>query len=90
MNNPFQVGGVERVGSLNCQTEENIGFDGFSPDAMLQRHALQKLHSDERLPVLLANVVNRSDVWVIQYGRGLGLTLKAGECLRVTGNLLGL
>jgi hypothetical protein len=56
---------------------------------MLQRHALQKLHSDERLPVLLANVVNRADVWVIQYGRGLGLTLKAGECLRVTGNLLG-
>ena len=51
--------------------------------------AVQKLHGDERLPVLLADVVNRADVGVVQCGRGLGFALKAGERLRVSGNLSG-
>jgi hypothetical protein len=35
---------------------------------VLQGLAIQKLHGDERLPVLLANIVNRADVLVIQCG----------------------
>src|ERR1700674_253999 len=56
---------------------------------MLQRQPFQKLHGDERMPVLLANVVNRADVGMVQGGRGLGFALKAGKRLRITGNLLG-
>src|ERR1700747_1423941 len=55
---------------------------------MLQRHPVQKLHGDERLSNLLADVVDRADVRVIECGRGLRFALKTGECLRVTGNLL--
>jgi hypothetical protein len=44
---------------------------------------------DERLPLLLANVVNRTDVELVQRLRSLGLALKAGECLWVEGNRLG-
>jgi hypothetical protein len=54
---------------------------------VLQRHTVQKLHGDECLLVLFANVVNRADVGMVQCGRGLGLALKAGECLWVTGNV---
>src|SRR6266478_5413794 len=54
----------------------------------LQRHAIQEFHGYEGTAVLLANVVDRADVGVIQCGCGLGFALKTGECLRVTGNLL--
>ncbi len=80
---------VQRIGNLNRQTDQNVGLERSSGDAVLQRHAVQKLHGDERLPVLLTNVVNRADVWVIQCGCSLGFALKAGECLRITGNFLG-
>jgi hypothetical protein len=56
---------------------------------MLQGQPLKKLHGDERLPLPLANVVNRADVEVVQRLRGLGFALKAGECLWVEGNRLG-
>ena len=55
---------------------------------MLQRRAVQKLHGDERLAVLLANVINRADVGVVQCGCSLRLALKTGERLRVTGHFL--
>ncbi len=56
---------------------------------MLQSHPVQKLHGDEGLAVLLANVVDGADVGVIQSGCGLGFALEAGEGLRVAGNFLG-
>ena len=46
---------------------------------------IQKLHGDERLPVLLANVVNRADVGVIQCGCGFGFTAKSFQGLTVMG-----
>src|SRR5271157_5353339 len=54
---------------------------------MLQRHAVQKLHGQKGLAVLLANVVNCADIRVIQRRCGLSFTLKTGECLRVTADL---
>jgi hypothetical protein len=33
---------------------------------MLQRHALQKFHGDERLPMLVVNFVDGADVRMIQ------------------------
>ena len=58
-------------------------------NAMLQRHAVQKLHGDEGLAVLLADVVNGADVGMIQRGRGLRFALKAGQRLRIAGNVFG-
>src|SRR5438270_12397734 len=54
---------------------------------MLQRNAVQKFHSNECLPILLADVMNRADVRVIERRRGLRFALKTGECLRVTGDI---
>jgi hypothetical protein len=55
---------------------------------VFQSDAIQKLHGDERLPVLLADVMNRADVGVIQRRCGLGFALKTSERLWVSGNLL--
>src|SRR5437879_11900927 len=53
---------------------------------MLQRHAAQKFHGDERFTVLFTNVENCTNVGVIQ-GRGsLRFALKTGQSLRVSGN----
>ena len=56
---------------------------------MLQGQPVKKLHGDERLAVLLADVVDRADIGVIQRGRSLRFTLKAGERLWVSGNFIG-
>src|ERR1700737_2286091 len=55
-------------------------------DHVLQRHPVKKLHSDERLTILFADVMNSANVRVIQCRCGLGFALKTGECLRVTRN----
>ena len=34
-------------------------------NAMLQRHPVEKLHGDEGMTILLANVINRADVGMI-------------------------
>jgi hypothetical protein len=55
---------------------------------VLQRHALQKFHGDERSPVLLSDVIDGADVGMIQCGSGLSFTLETGKCLRVSRNFI--
>ncbi len=83
------VSSIQCVGDLDGQRQNYLGFHRSPADAMLQRYAIQKLHGDERLSVLLANVVDRTDIGVIQRGRSLRFTLKAGERLWVSGNIIG-
>jgi hypothetical protein len=63
---------LTRVGDLNCQSEQNLNIDGPPRDLMLQCHAVQKLHGDERLAVLVVNFVDGADVGMIQRGSCLG------------------
>src|SRR5271157_1110959 len=77
------MSGVECVGNLDRQTEQNICLDGLSGDAILQRHALQKLHDNERLRFELSNLVDGTDVGMVQSGSGTGFSAEAFECLRV-------
>jgi len=39
----------------------------------------------ECLAVVIPNVMNRTDVWVVQSGSGLGFPLEASQGLRVSG-----
>jgi hypothetical protein len=54
-----------------------------------QRQPVQKLHGDERLSVLPANVIDRADVGMAQCRCRLRLALKAGERQWVAGNFIG-
>ena len=62
---------------------------GRASDAVLQRHAVEKLHDNEGLPVLLPNLVDGADIGMIQRGGGLRLALEAGQGLRVFGDVVG-
>jgi hypothetical protein len=59
----------------------------LSGDAMLQRYALQKLHGNECMAVLLANILNGADIGVIQRRRRLSFALKASKRLRIASNI---
>ena len=52
-----RVSGVERIGDLDGERQQQFDVERPSRDAVLQRHAIQELHGDERLAVVLADVV---------------------------------
>ena len=68
MNNAFRMSGIERIGNFNRQAERDVGFDRPSRNAMLQRQAFEEFHRYERLAILLANVINSANVWMVQRG----------------------
>src|SRR5208282_269216 len=58
-------------------------------DAVLQGQPVKKLHGDERLPVLLADVMNRANVGVVQGGSGSCFATETLQGLRVLRDLVG-
>ncbi len=54
-------------------------FPSAAADAMLQRHAVQKLHDDEGLPLFFADFVDGADVGMVQGGSGLRFALEAAQ-----------
>src|ERR1017187_9387324 len=56
---------------------------------MLQRHAVQKLHGDERLAILLTDVEDRADIGMVEGRSRLRLALEASQCSRVFGYFIG-
>ena len=88
MDNALGMRRIEPIGYFDGQGEQHLQLHRAFADHVLQRHPVEELHGNERLPVLLADVVDRADVRVIQRRRCLRLTLEAGQRLRVSGNLL--
>ncbi len=89
MDDAFRVSGIEGVGDFDGEGENFGGLHGATRDAMFQRHAFEVFHGDEGLAVLLANVVDRTDVGVVERGGGLGFALEARKRLRVAGDVVG-
>ena len=89
VNDALGVGGVECVGNLDSNGEQRLQIHWAVADQVLQSVAVQKLHGDERLPVLFANIVDSADVGMVQGRRRLGLALEAGQSLRIAGYLVG-
>ena len=89
MNDALGVGGVQRVGNVDGDAEENVRFQRASRDAIPQILPVQKLHDDEGLTVLLPDLMDGADIGMVQRGRCLSLTLEAGQGLRVFGDVIG-
>ena len=83
MNDAFSMRGVEGVGNLNGQRQKQVGLHRTIADAMLQCHAVEKLHDDEGMPILLPDIMNRADVWVIHCRSCFRLALEPAEGLRI-------
>src|SRR5208282_4398709 len=87
MDDSSAVSRVERVGDLDGQREKHLVLGRSPRDAMLQRHAFEKFHGNKRLAILVADIVDRADVGMVQRRSSLGLALKARQRLRITGNV---
>jgi hypothetical protein len=83
MDDAFRVRGLERVGDLNREGENGLGFERTVADLVLQRGAFQVLHSDKRFAVVFANVVNGADVRMVQRRGNFGFAAKPLERLWV-------
>ena len=66
VNDAFAVGRIKRVGDLDPRIQHLFEWKSFARDAMLQGLPFQKLHRNERFAVQLTNVVDRTDVGVVQ------------------------
>ena len=65
MNDACRMSHVEGVGDLDREAEQYVGLHWPSGDTILQRHAVQKLHHDEWLPMLIVNLVDGAYVWMV-------------------------
>ena len=77
--------------SAISMASDRIRFHLHRParDPVLQRQAIQKLHGDERLAVVLADLVNRADVGMVQRRGRLRFAPEALQRLRVLGHIIG-
>src|ERR1700730_17855248 len=89
MNDPCRMSRIEPVGNVYGQWQQQFSLQRLSRYAELQRHPIQELHGNERLPMLIVNFVDRADVGMIQCRGRLGFALEAAECLRVFGYIFG-
>jgi hypothetical protein len=89
VNNSFAVGGSECVRNLSPPFKNLLKRQRPSGNVMLQRGAFHKLHGNKRLAILLANLVDRANVGVIQRGSCTRLSTKPFQYLRIVGQVVG-
>ena len=77
MNDALRMGGVEAISDSNAERQKNLVVERLIVNEVLERDAVEEFHGDERLAVLLANVVDGADVGVIQRRSCLSFALKA-------------
>src|ERR1019366_8990868 len=89
MNDPLGVSRIQCVWYVDAERQDQFGLQRTPRNAVLQRHPIQTLHCDERLPILLTNVEDHADIGMVESGRSLGFALESGERLRIASNLFG-
>ena len=85
VNDALRMRSLEPVRDFNRQSEKQSEFERMESDAMLERRPFKKFHRDEGLGVVLANLVNRADVGMIQGRRSAGFAAEPLEGLCVLG-----
>src|ERR1019366_2942551 len=63
--------------------EKNFRFQRTPRNAVLQRHAVQKLHDEERMAVLLPDLMDRADIGMVEGGSSAGFAAETFQCLWV-------
>ena len=76
VDDAFGMGRIESIGNLDSQRGNRVRIHRTIANMMLQRRAIEILHDDERFAILLINLMDGADVWVIECGCGSGFPLK--------------
>ncbi len=89
MDDSFRVRRVQCVGNLDSQLQYLLKRQWLAGNAVLQCLPIEKLHDDEGPSVLVINLMDGTNVCMIQGRGGFGLALQAANCLRVSGDIVG-
>ena len=89
MNNAARVSGIQGVRNFDGEGQKGLRRQRVPRDHVLQGHAIQVLHDDECLAILLSDFIDRADVWMIQSGSGLRFALKPSQRQRILRELFG-
>src|SRR3981081_1874660 len=88
MDDSLSVRRIEGVGNFDTQRKQRIEFQRAIADTMFQRRAVEVLHDDERLAVLLADIVDGADVRMVECRGSSGLTAESLQRLPVLRDIL--
>ena len=88
VNDAFGMCRIESIGNFDGERENRVRVQRTIADAMLQRHAVQKLHDNEGLTILLINLMDRADVWVIESRSRLRFALEPSQSLTIFGDIV--
>ena len=83
MDDAFGVCGIQRIGDLDAQIENFLDQQRFAIHVPAQRFAFDEFHRQEWSPVLLADIMHRADVGVIQRGSSQRFPAKPLQRLRI-------
>jgi hypothetical protein len=89
MDDALGVRGVQRVGNLDPQVEQFVDLQRLAAEAVLEGFSFQLLHHDKGLAFVLANLVHRADIRVVQRRGGPRLAPKTFEELAVVDEFFG-
>ena len=78
MDDAFAMRCMERLCDFDPQAYHGFEFKRTAGDQVLDGDAVQILHDDVGFAVLLANVVDRTNVGMIEGGSRLGFAAEAG------------
>src|ERR1022692_1051820 len=88
MDDAARMSRVQPVGDLDGPVEQGFEQQGLVANAMLQRGALQEFHRQERMPVVLADLVEGTDVRMIDGCRGARFLPEAFDRYAVASHFL--
>jgi len=81
--------GVQGFGNIQRNPQGLVDVHRIAVEELEEGVALEVLHYDERTATVLANLVNRADVGVIQSRSSACLAAKAIQCGGVAGEIVG-
>ena len=80
---------VPSVVPTSVRPQQGLGLERLPLDGVLQSPAIEKLHHDERLSILVADVMNGADVWMVEGGGSERFALEALQRLRILSQVRG-
>ena len=88
MNDAFGVRGFQSVGNFDGQRNKRLHLHRASVDNLLERGALEIFHGDKRLGTVFADVVDGTNIGVIQRRSGFGFATETTEGLWIASDIV--
>lgn len=89
VDDPLPVRRVEGVGDLGAEIEDRRFRHRARREERLERLPLEQFHGEEALSFVLAEIVDRADVWMVQRRGSARLPFEPLDRARIVGQLRG-